>query len=69
MKHITLGDSTKVEELMLELFREPNLKECLDLQVIEEVQMGHARKEKEKGKLVYMIDDKEVDNLDVSQTE
>ncbi|KAH9313315.1 hypothetical protein KI387_028350, partial [Taxus chinensis] len=65
MKHIILGDSGKEEDLILELFSEPNSKARLDLEEIEEVDMGHSWKEKEKGKMVYMIDDEEVDNLDV----
>ncbi|KAH9298663.1 hypothetical protein KI387_030345, partial [Taxus chinensis] len=63
MKHITLGNNAKAKEIMLELFGEVDLEVRLDLERTDEEEMVHTWKEKEKGKLVYMINDDEVDNL------
>ncbi|KAH9297986.1 hypothetical protein KI387_029668, partial [Taxus chinensis] len=64
MKCITLGNGAKVEELMLQLLGEPNSKVLLDAEEMEELQLGHTWKEKEKGKIVYLIDDEEVENFE-----
>lgn len=44
MKRITLGDSTNVEEILLEIFGEFDLKAWLDLEKVDEEDMAQVLK-------------------------
>ncbi|KAH9311782.1 hypothetical protein KI387_026817, partial [Taxus chinensis] len=68
-KHLTLGDYAMVKDQILDFIGEPSLEACFKEGKIEEVQFECACLEKEKGKLVYLIDDEEVENLDVNHIE
>ncbi|KAH9306720.1 hypothetical protein KI387_011124, partial [Taxus chinensis] len=63
-----MGDSAKYEELILDMFGELDLEACFEEEETDEEKIVHAYSEKEKGKLVYMIDDEEVENLYVDYT-
>ncbi|KAH9308998.1 hypothetical protein KI387_036909, partial [Taxus chinensis] len=54
---------------ILELLGEIGLEACFNEEELEETQLERAFMEKEKGKMVYVIDGEEVDNLDVNHTE
>ncbi|KAH9296728.1 hypothetical protein KI387_044756, partial [Taxus chinensis] len=63
-----MGDSARVEDIILELFREPELEVRFDEEELEEVQLDCTCMEKEKVKLVYMIDGEEVEILEFNHT-
>ncbi|KAH9317911.1 hypothetical protein KI387_019680, partial [Taxus chinensis] len=65
IKFLMMGDSAKAKEILLDMFGELDLEARFDEEETDEVQLGRTWLEKEKGKLVYMIDDEEVENLDV----
>ncbi|KAH9292669.1 hypothetical protein KI387_042147, partial [Taxus chinensis] len=70
VKCLTLGDSAKDEDLILYFLGEPDLEACFEEgEEIDEVQFEHTYLEKEKGKMVYLIEDEEIENLDVDHTE
>ncbi|KAH9327891.1 hypothetical protein KI387_044383, partial [Taxus chinensis] len=64
-----MGDSAKAKELLQELLYKEESGACLDDEPKTDVTLlQHACLEKEKGKMVYFLDDKEVDNLDVNHS-
>ncbi|KAH9331091.1 hypothetical protein KI387_003199, partial [Taxus chinensis] len=69
MKHLTLGYSAKDEELIHELLCESDLEACFEEEETNAEKLGCAYLEKEKGKMFYVIDDEEVDNLDAENIE
>ncbi|KAH9326142.1 hypothetical protein KI387_006320, partial [Taxus chinensis] len=55
-------------DIVLELLGEPGLEAHFNEEDSKEVQLECACMEKEKGKLVYLIDGEEVEKLDVKHT-
>ncbi|KAH9326213.1 hypothetical protein KI387_006391, partial [Taxus chinensis] len=66
---LTMGDSAMEEDRILELLGEPSLETHFDEEELEETQLEHVCMEKEKGKMVYMIDGEEMESLDVNHFE
>ncbi|KAH9292824.1 hypothetical protein KI387_041999, partial [Taxus chinensis] len=64
-----MGDSAMEEDRILELLGEPGLEPCFDEEESEEMQLECTCMEKEKGKMVYVIDGEEMESLDVNHTE
>ncbi|KAH9290109.1 hypothetical protein KI387_034226, partial [Taxus chinensis] len=65
---LTMGDSGKVEELIQELFGETETGARFEDEEDDIILLEHASLEKDKGKLVYIIDDEEVENLEVDHS-
>ncbi|KAH9304556.1 hypothetical protein KI387_008960, partial [Taxus chinensis] len=69
IKCLNMGDSAKVEELIQELFGEIELGVRFDEEEeTNSMLLQHAYFEKEKGKMVYIVDDAEVENMDVDHS-
>lgn len=68
MKCLTMGDSAQDKELLQELLGESYLEDHFEEEETDAEQLGHAHLEKEKGNMVYIVDDEEVENLDVEHT-
>ncbi|KAH9287579.1 hypothetical protein KI387_031696, partial [Taxus chinensis] len=66
IKHLTMGDSSRIEDRLLELLGELGLGVHFEeIEEIEESQLECTCLEKEKGKLVYVIDGDEPESLNV----
>ncbi|KAH9313360.1 hypothetical protein KI387_028395, partial [Taxus chinensis] len=69
IKSLTMGDSVMAEDILLELLGEPYLETHLNEEELEEIKLERAYMEKEKGKMVYIIDREEMETLDVNYSE
>ncbi|KAH9296158.1 hypothetical protein KI387_039746, partial [Taxus chinensis] len=69
IKCLTMQDSARMEDRLLELLGEPVLEAHFEEEEEEEeLHLEHACSEKEKGKLVYVIDGEYLEILDVSHS-
>lgn len=57
------------EDRILDLLIEPGLEPHFDEEESEDMQLEHTCMEKEKGKMVYMIDGEDMESLDVNHIE
>ncbi|KAH9325360.1 hypothetical protein KI387_005538 [Taxus chinensis] len=70
VKRLTMGDSAKEEEHIQELFGETEFGACFEKEEeMDSILLERACLEKEKGKMVYIVDDEEVENLDIEHSQ
>ncbi|KAH9300163.1 hypothetical protein KI387_011746, partial [Taxus chinensis] len=65
---LTMGDSGKIEELIQELFGEIEIGAHFLDEEDDIILLEHTSLEKDKGKMVYIIDEEEVEHLDVDHS-
>ncbi|KAH9303725.1 hypothetical protein KI387_008129, partial [Taxus chinensis] len=68
IKSLIIGDNAKVEDRLLELLGKPYVETCLNEEESEEVHLEHACIEKEKVKIVYVINGEEMETLDLNHS-
>ncbi|KAH9315426.1 hypothetical protein KI387_024053, partial [Taxus chinensis] len=63
IKRITLGDYAMVEDRLVNLLSGPSLEVRFKEEEQEDIQFKHTCAKKDKGKMVYLVDGEEIENL------